>query len=222
MSTMNNLSLISLFRKNFFYIQESWGQLEKVASRLMLLLRILSKMENGFWVNGDLNRFVVGQSISPFVEICNDLIRGFTCVRRAIWKDLIAKMASLEIIFWGRFYPIGICYFNFWNKDVLRVLGFELPTKFNILLHFPRILEYFSLVFPPMHCHIFSLVVALVFPSSVLSHVINRPCVAGAVLQIPLWLIQYLTMTYYTKAILKFNKLVHELLHCKRARGTRN
>ena len=88
--------------------------------------------------------------------------------RGAIWKSLIAKIAILEIIFWGRFYPIGICYFNFGNKDVLRVLGFELPTKSNILWHLPCILEYFPLVFPPVHCHLLSLVVTLVFPSFVL------------------------------------------------------
>ena len=42
----------------------------KVASRNQLLLRILYQIQNGFWVNGELNRFGVRQSISPIVEIC--------------------------------------------------------------------------------------------------------------------------------------------------------
>ena len=34
------------------------------------LLRILSKIRNRFWGNGELNPFGVGQSISPIVEVC--------------------------------------------------------------------------------------------------------------------------------------------------------
>ena len=54
----------------FFYIKETWGQLEKVASRHQLLLRIMSKIRNGFWVYGEYNRFGLEQSISPIVKIC--------------------------------------------------------------------------------------------------------------------------------------------------------
>ena len=57
-----------VFKITFVY-QGDLGQLEKVASRHQLLLRILSKLRNGFWVNGELNRFGVGQSISPIVEL---------------------------------------------------------------------------------------------------------------------------------------------------------
>ena len=42
----------------------------KVASGNQLLLRILSKIQNEFLVNGELNRFRVRQSISTIVEIC--------------------------------------------------------------------------------------------------------------------------------------------------------
>ena len=44
--------------------------MNKVAFRPLLLRRILSKIRNGFWVKGELNRFGVGQSMSPIVEIC--------------------------------------------------------------------------------------------------------------------------------------------------------
>ena len=44
--------------------------MNKVASKHQLLRRTLSKIQNGFWVNGELNRFEVGQSMSPIVEIC--------------------------------------------------------------------------------------------------------------------------------------------------------
>ena len=54
----------------FFFIEETRGQLEKVASRHQFLMRILSQIQNGFRVNGELNRFGVGKSISQIVEIC--------------------------------------------------------------------------------------------------------------------------------------------------------
>ena len=50
-------------------IEETSGQSEKVASRHKLLLRIISKKPNEFWVKDELNRFGVGQSISPIKEI---------------------------------------------------------------------------------------------------------------------------------------------------------
>ena len=56
----------------FFYIKETCGQLEKVASRHQLLLQILSKIQNGYWVNGELPFW--GGTV---YRTCNDLIRGF-------------------------------------------------------------------------------------------------------------------------------------------------
>ena len=69
-STIESPSTIYGFNIFFFKYGEIWGRLEKVASRHKLLLRILSKIRNGFWVNSESNRFGVGQSISPIVEIC--------------------------------------------------------------------------------------------------------------------------------------------------------
>ena len=71
-STTEILNLIFYFSKYFFFSnsEENWGHLEKVASRHSTLLRILFKIKNGFWVDGEFNRFGLGRSISPIVEIC--------------------------------------------------------------------------------------------------------------------------------------------------------
>ena len=41
--------------------------MKKVVSRYYLLRRIIFEIRNGFWVNGELNHFGVGQSISPIL-----------------------------------------------------------------------------------------------------------------------------------------------------------
>ena len=36
------------------------------------MVSLLSRIRNGFWVNGELNCFGVGQSISPIIDICQE------------------------------------------------------------------------------------------------------------------------------------------------------